>query len=106
MAFYIWLYFDNKTVFNKSIASLSNKIDDISEETLQVRRSQEVAAILPFYSFEQFESSYNKHNVADFEDTEELRAKRHIITNENEKNVRILALSGTGKTFLILKAFR
>lgn len=106
LAFYIWLYFDNKAVFNKSIASLSNKMDDISEEILQVRRSQEVAAILPFYSFEQFESSYNKHNVADLEDTEELRAKRHIITNENEKNVRILALSGTGKTFLILKAFR
>lgn len=101
IVFYIWLYYDNKSKFNNTV---SGKLDNIGEGIDQILRSQEAAAILPFYTFAQFEKQYNEHNVLGFVDTDELCIKRNIITEQ--KFVRILALSGTGKTFLILKAFR
>ena len=99
VAFCIWLYYDNKSKFNESLKNIDEKVD-------QLQRGQEVAAMLPFHTFTYFESLYNNHKVADFVDTDELKKKRQAITDCNTGHVRILALSGTGKTFLILKAFQ
>lgn len=98
IGFYIWLYYDNKSEFDKCISGKSNQIDEILKR-------QEAASILPFYTFTQFERQYNRHNVHDFVHTDELRKKCNLITNQGTRPIRILALSGTGKTFLILTAF-
>ena len=103
VAFCYWLYKDNKTEFNKYMSEYLTKIE---ENISQIRGAQIVDAILPFYPFLQFDHLYNSHNVSAFEDIEELRAKRDLIINPEVKSVRVLALSGSGKTFQILKAFK
>ena len=103
VAFSILLYFDNKSEFDKSI---SGQLDRIEKDTFAIQERQKAELLLPFYRFRQFDSLYNRHDVSKFEDTEELCEKRSLITNSGIRSIRILALSGSGKTFQILKAFQ
>ncbi len=73
-------------------------LDDIKHE-------QFLQSISPITEFSEFLRLYSKHGVKEFVDNDEYRKIRSIICDSSNGNVRLLGLSGTGKTFLIQSAF-
>ena len=69
------------------------------------RENQFLQSINPFIFLSQFSATNNLHDVAHYEDSEELARYRELIANKDNGHVRLLGLSGTGKTLHIVKAF-
>lgn len=66
---------------------------------------QILMSIKPIVPFSDFEHFYQKHEVKQFVDDPIYQKVRSIIGDKTKGHTRLLALSGTGKTFLILSAF-
>ena len=76
------------------------------EETLEyIKHEQFLQSISPITEFSEFERLYSKHGVKEFVDNEDYIRYRNIISDASKGNVRLLGLSGIGKTFLIQSAF-
>lgn len=101
---YILLWFDNKEYYPNCHSNLGESLTKVDESLNQIGYNQFIASINPFITFEIFQKTYNTHNVKDLVDCESFRTKRNVIANSSE-HVRVLALSGTGKTYQILRAF-
>lgn len=77
----------------------SNKLDLLVQDSFK-------ASIRPILSLSDYSSKiYQNHGVAKPEDNDELRKKRKLIADRESGHIRVLALSGTGKTYQILQAF-
>ena len=87
-------------LFNRdSYAEFQKKtIDKIAHE-------QFLTSISPITEFREFERLYSKHGVKEFVDNDDYRKIRSTICDFSKGNVRLLGLSGTGKTFIIQSAF-
>lgn len=95
IVFFIILIHINKAPFEKQEKSRLKKIED--EQFLQ--------SINPIKTFADFNIFYDTHNVNKYVDTPKLKSMRETIVNKDNGHIRLLGLSGTGKTFLIQTAF-
>lgn len=80
---------------------LNNKVK-ANEELVHRQVLMSIKPIVPFSDFVAF---YKKHEVKQFVDDPAYEEIRKIIRDKDSGHVRLLALSGTGKTFLIQSAF-
>lgn len=96
--FYLWLYYDNKSLCNKYLEDQQKKLEEI-------RKQQERTKIRPFYTLSEYAKIYNNQGVSRYEGTEILKEKRKTIATNREGPIRLLALSGTGKTYMLINAF-
>lgn len=96
------------------LLAIENKIDNVIERlgAIQIKldtieRNQELAKLFPFCNFQQFSSLYKDHEVNGYEDTDELLRIKQILSSikSTDNHYRVLALSGSGKTYTILQAF-
>lgn len=71
----------------------------------ELMKRQILESIKPIMPFSDFLAFYKKHGVKQFVDNDVYKSVRATIANYNKGHVRLLALSGTGKTFLIQSAF-
>jgi len=71
----------------------------------KIAQEQFLHSISPITQFSEFERLYSKHGVKEFVDNDDYRKIRSIISDSSKGNVRLLGLSGTGKTFIIQSAF-
>lgn len=94
--FLVLLYFLNRKDFNTYYAN----------ELAKIARNQFLQSIIPLKPFEDFCSFYNKHQVAAYIETAELSEKKAKLLDYNTGHVRILGLSGMGKTFFVLESFK
>lgn len=100
-----YFVFITATIVVLCILYLDYKIQQITaNEELNYRLIKE--SIRPIISFNEFEEIYDKHGVKQFVDDQEYINVRKIIGDYSKGHVRLLALSGSGKTFLIQSAFR
>lgn len=95
VAFVIVLVFMSKPEFEKSEIERLKRIEE----------NQFLHRITPIILLSQFSLTNNLHGVAHYEDSEELARFRELIANNDSGHVRLLGLSGTGKTLHIVKAF-
>jgi hypothetical protein len=95
VAFVIVLVFMSKPEFEKSEIERLKRIEE----------NQFLHRITPLILLSQFSITNNLHGVAHYEDSEELARFRELIANNDSGHVRLLGLSGTGKTLHIVKAF-
>lgn len=99
-----YIVFFTTTIVVLCILYFDNKIKQITaNEELNYRLIKE--SIRPIISFKEFEEIYDKHGVKQFVDDDAYINVRNIIGNRSNGHIRLLALSGTGKTFLIQSAF-
>lgn len=91
VAFILALYFVNRGPFDKEFNKLHSDLAIIN--------------LRPIKSFADFSALYNRHDVRAYVETHKLLEKQQIIKDPNSGHIRILGLSGTGKTFLIKETF-
>lgn len=84
---------------------IKNKVDRNSDKLDAILNNGFRDRISPIITLREYASIYQNHGVRKPEDNESLKKKRALIVNPNSSHVRILALSGTGKTYQILKSF-
>ena len=87
-------------LFNKEAYAEYNK-----SALRKIEHEQFLQSISPITEFGEFERLYSKHGVKEFVDNEDYIKYRNIISDATKGNVRLLGLSGIGKTFLIQSAF-
>lgn len=75
------------------------------ERLKRIEENLFLQSISPFILLSQFAATNNLHDVAHYEDSDELSRYRELIANNDSGHVRLLGLSGTGKTLHIVKAF-
>ena len=95
VAFGLVIVFLSKPEFEKSEIERLKRIEE----------NQFLHRISPLILLSQFSLTNNLHGVAHYEDSEELARFRELIANKDSGHVRLLGLSGTGKTLHIVKAF-
>lgn len=78
---------------------------EYEKQQKRIEENQFLHRISPFILLSQFSITNNLHGVAHYEDSEELARFRELIANKDSGHVRLLGLSGTGKTLHIVKAF-
>lgn len=87
-------------LFALTLNYLSNKAKANSE----IIRRQILQSIRPIVTFDEFLGFYQKHEVKQFVNSPTYDTIKGIIADPSKGNVRLMALSGTGKTFLIQSA--
>lgn len=75
------------------------------ERLKRIEENQFLHRISPLIPLSQFSITNNRHGVAHYEDSKELAHFRGLIANNDSGHIRLLGLSGTGKTLHIVKAF-
>lgn len=100
-------YFNWLLMLENKIDKVINSLGSIQTQLDKIERNQEIAKLFPFCTFLQFSRLYKDHEVNGYADTEELLKLKQIISSikSTENHYRILALSGSGKTYTILQAF-
>lgn len=103
-----FVFFLIVTAFSTYALYLFNRdtYTDYNRKILEkIEHEQFLHSISPITEFLDFERLYSKHGVKEFVDSDDYRKIRSIINDPSKENVRLLGLSGTGKTFIIQSAF-
>lgn len=93
---------------DKIIKLLGNMISKQNKtmEILELQQKQNFKHnIIPLQEFSDFARFNNTHDVFSYVDTEELSRLRSLIVDPANGHIRLVGLSGMGKTFLVQKAF-
>lgn len=93
---------------DKIIKLLGNMISKQNKtmEILELQQKQNFKRnIIPLQEFSDFARFNNTHDVFSYVDTEELSRLRSLIVDPANGHIRLVGLSGMGKTFLVQKAF-